>query len=144
MDDLVRAAIALCEQSKLLPRLSALTEQLERCNSLSRAQAQPAVKALVTMFDDSNFDPRVGFNPGTLSLSLSLCCPSNVPSCADETNAASIVLLAALGRIGTLGNKCLAVFTSKTGLIVTTLEEVRGGWTFQILQNAVLTECIYR
>jgi hypothetical protein len=124
MDDLLLSAIALCEQKKLLPRLSAITDQLERCNSLSRAQSQPAVKAFVRMFEEANFDPRVGFNPGNLSLSLSLRCPedSNIDA-VDESNAVAVVLLGMLGRYGSLGNRCLALFTSKTGLIVTTMEE---------------------
>jgi hypothetical protein len=124
MDSLVIKAIVLCEQNKLLPRLSAITDQLERCSSLSRAQSQPAVKAFVRLFDESKFDPQVGFNPGNLQLSLSICCPS-LPQVdtVDETNAASIVLLGMLGRVGSLGNKCLAVFTNKTGLIVTTMAE---------------------
>lgn len=61
-DALVVSAIALCEQEQLLPKLSALPEQLERCTSLSRAQSQPAAKALVGLFEDSKFEVRVVVN----------------------------------------------------------------------------------
>lgn len=69
--------------------------------------------------------PRMGFNLATpTTLSLNLNCPSfDLSETIDKTSAASVLLLAMLGRLGTLGNKCLTLFTKQTGLILTVIEE---------------------